>query len=188
MGSVLRNLFHTMTWGDFRGQVPRGATMAALTASDIVFTRLESESRDDGTALKDNLTITITLHQSQSWAKRSERSAALLNHEQGHYTLTALTGRDLFIDLMRIKDRSFGRGGLQTELTRIRNLYNPQAIHNAYDSDRETNHGENAGPQRDWDRFIQRAFTEQRTPPMHAPDGAMYKVRLRDVLRTAGKI
>ena len=190
MASRLENLRYALTWNDFRGTVPRNATLNALTSVTIVFTRLQVERTSSGVTLRDNVIVTVTLRRMQSWARAgSTRTAALLHHEQGHYNITALTARDMFIDLMQLKQRSFNNAAaLQSELTRIRRLYDPQAIHDSYDAQTETDHGRNAAQQRTWDGYIQRAFTQVRTPPMHAPDGTAYKVRLRDVLRDAGKI
>ena len=189
MASRLQNLMHTLTWNDFRGRVPHGASHAAKTAVEIVFTRLDVDRTSSGVRLRDNVVVTVALQQSQSWARQSERTTDLLHHEQGHYNVTALTARDMFIDLMQLKGRTFnGAAALQNELNRIRGLYNPQAIHDKYDARGETDHGRDSGKQRIWDGYIRQAFTQTRTPLVRAPDGATYKIRLREVLRAAGKI
>jgi len=189
MPSVLRNLSHTLSWSDFRGQVPSNASLNAQTAVDIEFTRLEVERTSSGVRLRDNVILTIALKHNQSWAKQNARTAALLNHEQGHYHITALTGRDMFIDLMQLKSQTFsGDPALQSEFNGIRARYNAQAMHDKYDARSETDHGRDSAKQRIWDGYFQRARTHPRSPRLVAPDGAVYKVRLRDVLRAAGKI
>lgn len=191
MASRLVNLRHTLAWTDFRGRVPSGqGNMNAMTAVDIVFTGFGVQRTSSGGTIRDSLMVTVTLQRSRSWARPgSARTAVLLNHEQGHYNITALTARDMFIDLMQLKNQSFSNtSALQAEVNRIRGRYNPQAIHDKYDARTETDHGRNSASQRTWDGYIQRAFTTARTPAVRAPDGAMYKVRLRDVLHTASRI
>ena len=190
MASRLVNLRYTLTWNDFQGHVPAGETLNALTDVEMVFSGFGVEHRDGGVTLRDSLVITVTLRRNRSWARAgAARTAALLNHEQGHYNITALTSRDLFIDLMALKARTFANAGaLQTELNRVRGNYDPQAIHDKYDERTEADHGRDVAGQRRWDGYIQRAFTVPRTPPVNAPDGTAYKLRLRDVLQAAGHL
>jgi predicted secreted Zn-dependent protease len=149
-----------------------------------------------GARLADNVTVTIQLLRSQSWAKKQRingwpqpAQADLLRHEQGHYDITALMGRDMFIELMALKTRTFSSlSALETEIRAVGQRYAPQRIHTKYDSSSETDHGRKAAEQRLWDGYLRSAFTQVRTPAVHAPDGTAYKVTLLSVLRRAGKI
>ena len=98
-------------------------------------------------------------------------------------------GRDFFIDVMQLKTRSFANlATMQNELRLLQQQYNPQSVHNKYDSTPETNHGLNQAQQNSWNGYINKAFTQTRVPAVRAPDGASYKIRLREVLQAAGKL
>jgi hypothetical protein len=194
MASRLLNRSYSVTWNDFRAQPPANATRAAHieTKLDLAYSY---SSGQGGTQLADSVTVTVQLLGDKSWAKKTlirswsrQAQADLLLHEQGHFNITALMGRDMFIDLMALKGRSFSNpGALHTEVRRIAALYAPQPVHTKYDSMQETNHGKEVTPQTAWNGYIQMALTHQRTPAVAAPDGTAYKVRLREVLKRAGK-
>ncbi len=189
MPSRLVNLRYQVKWSDFQGQVPANARHAAQLASDFTFQGFGTTPVSGGVTLADTLVVTVVLRRNNSWARGgSARTAALLNHEQGHYDITALTARDLFIDLMALKAQVFpNAAALQRALQTARARYRPQAIQDLYDSHAEADHGHDTAAQARWDGYIRRAFTEARTPTVRAPDGATYKIRLNDVLRAAGK-
>ena len=195
MPSQLLGRVRSVQWSDFLAPPPPNSQNHAHIETDFNLAYTYA-SGPGGVQLNDNVTVTIRLHQNRSWAKKqiinswpSQARQDLLRHEQGHYDITALMGRDLFIDVMALKPQSFSNlPALQTALQTIRQRFNPQPIHDKYDHSQETNHGQNALKQTAWNQYIQTAFTSPRTPAAHAPDGSVYKVRLLDVLRTAGKL
>lgn len=195
MPSQLLGRSRNVQWTDFVAPPPPNSHAHAHIATDVNLAYTYA-SGPGGVRLNDNVTVTIRLHQQQSWAKKqlinswpSQARQDLLRHEQGHYDITALMGRDLFIDVMALKLQSFSNlSALQTALQTIRQRYDPQPVHNKYDHLQQTDHGRNAPQQTAWNQYIQTAFTKPRTPAMHGPDGAVYKVRLVDVLRAAGKL
>lgn len=195
MASQLLNRIYQVSWNDFHMQPPPGATRAAHIETKAALSYSYKKGAG-GVQLTDSVTVTIQVLRHLSWAKKQlirtwspQAQSDLLLHEQGHYNVTALMGRDLFLDIMALKGRSFAsETALKTEIGRIAAIYAPQPIQTAYDSKRETNHGDKATQQRAWNGYIQTAFNQQRTPLVKAPDGASYKSRLRDVLKAAGKI
>lgn len=195
MPSRLLNRVHTVQWSDFLAPPPHNAAEDAHieTKANLSY---QYSNGSNGAKLSDTVTVTIQLLGQQSWAKKQringwspQARTDLLKHEQGHYDITALMARDMFIDLMALKSRTFPTvGALQNEVKAVAERYAPQAIHTKYDSVQETDHSRNVTPQLAWNGYIQTAFTQRRTPLVLAPDGAPYKVRLLDVLRNAGKI
>lgn len=195
MASRLLNRVHRVQWSDFTGTPPRNAAEDAHieTKAELNY---GYTTGPNGARLADNVTVTIKLLRGQSWAKKQringwpqQAQADLLRHEQGHYDITALMGRDMFIELMALKTQTFRTlQALQSAVSAIAQRYRPQAVHTKYDSNPETDHGRNAAEQRAWDGYIRTAFTQARSPAVHAPDGASYKITLLDVLRRAGKI
>ena len=117
----------------------------------------------------------------------------MLNHEQGHYNITALVSRDFFIDMMLLKAQTFAtaQAGLaaarQIQLASVDKI---RTIQQLYDREvhPEQNSGQSRGPkQQAWDGFIQAAFTNSRSSGTQAPDGTVHKVRLIDTLTQGGR-
>jgi hypothetical protein len=209
MASRLNNLFKTLSWGQFQRRsvtpAPGQRTHVALT-SVFINPRLPQPtivpvpgSRPTVYQLSDNVVVTIEFDPGGSWVSDwvFTQSLAfqnqLLNHEQGHYNLTALVGRDLFVDLMLLKQSTFRTS---TEgINAIRPIIAPlqtqphisQRISDLYDSDNETQNGYDQAAQTRWDGYIRTAFNTARSSGTAAPGGVAHKVRIVDVLRNAGK-
>ncbi|MEZ6060511.1 MAG: DUF922 domain-containing protein [Planctomycetaceae bacterium] len=191
MASSLVGLFKTLKWDDFTGTPPADSSHLAFTSATFSLPTVTLKSLRD-----DNITITITFNAAKSWkkmaeinAKKKRTPAEILKHEQGHYDIVALLARDLFIDLMQLKGRSYkNQAALNTDLAPILAKYNgtAQKIINKYDSPTESDHGESATGQKKWDGMISEAFTKARVPAMSSPDGKAYKVPLLDVLKKNG--
>jgi len=151
--------------------------------------------------LGDDITLTVDFDATSSWKQIDpltlKGQELLLDHEQGHYDLSALMARDCFIDLMQLKTKVFDtQSEGQTAAKEIVKKYKDklELVQKKYDDD--TIHGAwvtpTMGPERKetfqtkWEMFITRARTVERTPPMSAPDGASYKVPLLEVLANGG--
>jgi hypothetical protein len=217
MASQLTGRLLQLTWSDFMAPPPAGFarrldgvepdrnTFLAATASDFkaTFGGGPNPNFDQipGAAtfkLRDDVTFAVVFDKTKSWKVIDHLTTngkdLLLDHEQGHYDITALTARDCFIDVMQLKQRAFdsapsGTQEVQGVIARYRQKL--AALQKKYDWD--TNHGSwGRGPmgaatkgseQNRWEAFIRRAFTEDRRSGDQAPDGATYKVRLIDVAR-----
>jgi hypothetical protein len=202
MASRLLHLKKQLRWSDFGTPVNRPApgpgqtATAALTRTN--YTWSANAEYIPGTnppryRLKDDVRITIQLQRPPSWVaswvfqRSTQEQNRLLHHEQGHYDLVALLVRDLFIDIMQLKQNTHSTAqAVLNEVNQVRGRYGPklQPVQDRYDTD--TRHGLIQSQQNRWDGFIRTAFTQQRNPPVHAPDGTSYKVPLLTVLRQAG--
>jgi hypothetical protein len=143
--------------------------------------------------LRDDAVISVVLDRGQTfvnqWAlnRPAPFPTDLLHHEQGHYDLVALFCRDMFIEIMTLKQQSLSTP--QAVFTAAQAIFQRfdgfiAAVHTPYDN--QTDHGNIAQQQQRWDGFMRGAFTTPRTPSMSAPDGTPYKVPLLDVLRQGG--
>jgi hypothetical protein len=97
---------HNLTWREFRSVAvsPRPPMMASTAAtwrsSPWSVHVVDSEYRVHGAR------VTVALNANGSWALPAARtSATLLQHEQGHYDITALIARDW---ISKVLDLSFG--------------------------------------------------------------------------------
>jgi hypothetical protein len=210
MASRLINLFRQLNWSDFSGTPPAGTTWAAQTFSGFTASAPLSVRVDAKFQLMDAVTVTVNFNGASSWripamsSWPAQLQQELLEHEQGHYDITALFARDLFIQLMRFK------ASLWSTAADVASNYNNWVqqyskilddAEKAYDND--TGHSQanvftpstgtytppvptKSSTQSKWERLIASAFTTPRSPPESAPDGTPYKKQLKDVLIEAG--
>ena len=203
MPSRLNGLQRTLTWQDFGsprpGNPPPGqrATAAQTRArpNRTIFAEHVPGTRPPQFRLRDDAVISVDLDRGQTfvnqWALNlpAPFPTDLLHHEQGHYDLVALFCRDMFIELMTLKQQSSSTP--QAVVAAAEAIFRQfdgfiAAVHTPYDN--QTDHGNIAQQQQRWDGFMRSAFTTPRTPSMSAPDGTPYRVPLRDVLRQGGVI
>jgi hypothetical protein len=199
MPSQLIGLFKTLSWTDFSGAPdPKKPALDAFTSPSFNLPVI-SPVKVQGTTdfeFQDTVVITISMNPRESWKRQAnitKKGATyandLLKHEQGHYDITALIARDLFIEIMQLKGNTYPTGAAAlADLSPILNKFGGKAekIAVIYDSVQQTNHGANSAPQATWNAMIKKSFTEPRTPPMSSPDGMPYKVPFLDVLAQAG--
>jgi hypothetical protein len=202
MASRLNGLQRTLTWQDFGAPRPgdppppgQHAVFAQTRARPrrTIFAEHIPGTRPPQFRLRDDAVISVELDQGQTfvngWAlnRPAPFPTDLLHHEQGHYDLVALFCRDMFIELMALKQQSVPTpqavvSAAQAIFQRFDGLI--AAVHTPYDN--QTDHGNIAPQQQRWDGFIRSALTTPRTPALTAPDGTPYKMPLFDVLRQAG--
>jgi hypothetical protein len=171
-------------------------------ANDPVLTPIPGSSPTAFT-LADTIVITVKFDSPRSWKQIDPLSLKgeqlLLDHEQGHFDLTALIARDCFIDLMQLKAKTFPSrqageaeankvvADYQSKLRRIQRTYDKDTTHGAWVTSTVGMIGERKESfQNKWEGFIQRARTEERQPQVIAPDGKPYKVPLLKVLDDGG--
>jgi hypothetical protein len=198
MPSKLVGLFKTLTWSNFTGTPDSSSPLLAFTSASFSLppVTVVKDPSSGKYVLNDNVVITITFNASRSWkkmaqinAKKLRTPAEILKHEQGHYDIVALLARDLFIDLMQLKRKTYsGQAAFNQDVAPILTKYNgtEKKVTKKYDSKTETDHGENGPGQTKWNGYFRTAFTTPRTPAQSAPDGTSYKIPLLDVLNKYG--
>ena len=142
-----------LTKDDFRGRVPRFASMASLSAVG-----LEVEWRCEDDALLGM--VRATFDPGRSWwrpgdARGYRADSQLLEHEQLHFDLAQVAARNLQGRFESLKDacaRPDGRLHVESAVADIdRDLQEQQSRY-----DRETDHGLNADAQDRWTKAIRR--------------------------------
>jgi hypothetical protein len=199
MGSTLTGRDKTLTWADFGTPQPKPKPAPGSTAvaahTEVVYPIVYGwASSGKSFSLADNVTVSIRLDPGKSWVadwvfkEAKQFQDDLLKHEQGHYDIGALLARDMFIEIMALKGQTFGsKALLDAAVNAVVNKHRSQKVHDKYDEKAESNHGLNAIQQKAWDGYFQKAKTAPRTPAVTAPDGAIYKIPLLEVLKGAGK-
>ncbi len=202
MASRLVNLQRQLVWTDFgtprEGDNPAPGTTATAAQMRVTHRHTVNGETAPGTRpprvrLKDDVTIEVILQPSQifvnAWVFRQPQSFQddVLHHEQGHYDMVALCCRDMFVEFMELKTQTFAQGReLISAIERIMSTHDAliTSVHTPYDTN--THHGRDSAQQQLWDRLIQSAFTQPRSPAVIGSDGTPNKVRLDVTLRGAG--
>ena len=99
-------------------------------------------------ALADRISVTVTFDPLHSWKRIDPLTAAgeqfLLDHEQGHYNISALMARDCFIDLMQLKSKIFASkpagqkeakdiiADYKNKLDKVQDTYDVDTTHGAW--------------------------------------------------------
>jgi len=202
MASSLSGLFRTLTWNDFtrRQANPPAtgqATTAAFTSSPFSNSAFSVQPiRGSSPAwfqLQDSFSIKVDFGRDSfvmSWvfSRPQQFQTDLLNHEQGHYNITALVCRDCFVDVMLLKNQFFAtaKAGVDAvELIKQQSLSKIATVQKLCDKEvhPEQDAGKSRGPmQSTWDRILQSTFSEARSSGTAAPNGTPHKRRLIDLL------
>lgn len=199
MPSRLLNLTRVLTWNDFarvKGGPPPGQTIeVAQTAADIVPSGFGVERVPGGHTIRmrDSVEVKIEFKPKESWVfewvftQPQQYQSDLLNHENGHYKIVALIGRDFFLALMALKGNTYpSAGALQAGLNQASTniAQKAQPAQDKYDD--LTKNGNDPAQQTLWDGYISKAFTTAVNPPQQAADGTSIKIPLLTVLSQAG--
>jgi hypothetical protein len=154
-----------LTWDDFTEVQSRPAdaegTENAQIHCEINQPERVAVSRDGTQRRVSSLTVTIGIVRADNWVVRSARTPELLSHEQGHYDITGLMGRDMGNEILAARAATLE--DLQQQITSIIGRYRQQArdLNARYDT--ETRGGANRDAQRRWDESI-RGSIDNRTP------------------------
>ena len=208
MPSQLNGLIRTLSWNDFHrvtaAQPAAGQFgTAAVTHSGFSSTPFRVDpiphTRPARFRLVDSFNVSVTFDRSRSQVKSWVFSLSqlfqndLLNHEQGHYNISALLSRDFFVEVMLIKSIDFATaaaGIAAVNQITARTVDRMGAVQGLYDREvhPEQNQGNSRGSiQVGWDTAIRQAFTQPRASGTTAPDGTPHKMLLVDALTAAGK-
>lgn len=188
-----------LTWNEFarvKGAPAPGQTAeVAQTATDIVpsgfgFERIVGSP---SIRIKDTIEVRIEFQPKNSWVfdwvftQPQSYQNDLLNHENGHYKIVALIGRDFFLALMALKGNTYSNtGALQADLDQAKKSIAEKAQPAQDKYDDQTKNGADSAQQSLWDGYISKAFTTPVSPPQQAADGTSIKIPFLTVLTQAG--
>jgi hypothetical protein len=145
-----------LTWDDFReiGSRPADAegNENAQIHSDVNQPERVSVAREGGQRRVSSLTVTISIVRADTWVVGSAKTPELLSHEQGHYDLTGLSGREMGNEILAARAGTLE--DLQRQVTAIieRARERGQDWNARYDT--ETGGGRNRDVQGRWDERI----------------------------------
>jgi hypothetical protein len=168
--SSLEGHDETLIWADFQGSPPQSSGSGEAAYADARFDMSYDYVWDDSHGAAhgyriDHVQVSVALDRANMWSVKSDRSDALLQHEQGHYDIVALVGRDLYNELMGWNDdkkpKRFRReDDLTGAANRASRAAKTLAAHLAGTSrvvgvyDTKTKHGRDAKVQEQWSKAL----------------------------------
>lgn len=136
-----------LTWPDFRGAVPAGASEMALTASGLKL-RFDNKTTEGNSIIR--IVVTPFFNPEQSWVRTGADNNVLI-HERVHYQVTLVETCKL---VQALRQQQFNAKNLQPIAQKLyettMNAIRTRQI--AYDE--ETNHGIEREPQNRWTRML----------------------------------
>jgi len=155
---ALSGFNHSVQWSEFRpvNQRPAGVPEdAQISIRTLTFTFRTHQAGGQNCRVT-GATVSIGVNRGSSWVVRGRESAALLQHEQGHYNITALGTRDLYNQVLGLTAARCP--DINTQAQRLQRQIQTQITQTNRRYDDRTNHGNNATAQRTWDASIRSAM------------------------------
>jgi hypothetical protein len=134
---------------------PTGETENAQIHSEVDPPANVAITREGGLLRVTSLDVQVRMVSEDCWVVTGQKTADLLNHEQGHFDITGLLGRDGGNEILAARGKD--RNDLQTKVTGIINKYRQRAKNWTESYDTETDHGRKPEPQKRWDDRIRNA-------------------------------
>ena len=153
-GSNITGWPRTLSWSEFneRDSRPEGMDENAQIHSEVQLSPQVTVESDNGKLKLGSFTVQVVTISEDTWVVKGTKSDALLAHEQGHYDITGLMGRDTMNDLKALRARSSRE--LQQKVTDLLEKYRDLAKSLTKRYDAETNHGRNTKAQAEWEKKI----------------------------------
>lgn len=148
----LNNFDNSISWSDFTPQSsrPHGENEDAFTKA--MFRHNYNYTRNGNAIAVTDATVDITMVTAQSWVVSGQTTTDLLQHEQGHYDITALGAREFYNALIQLTARSVRE--LQTKISTAHSKYQHKINRANIRYDNQTNHSQNVQVQQQWDQSI----------------------------------
>jgi hypothetical protein len=155
----------TLTWDNYtsvdqsRDDPWVAATKSVVAPKGLAVLR---KAKDKVVVDPNKLMVEIRVDKTASWVVEDQKSDDLLKHEQGHYDINALGGRDLHTDLLALEAETVS--DLQQAITDLgtatQNLI--QQVDGIYEDDANcgTKHGQNASNQTQWNMRIKNVMND----------------------------
>lgn len=157
----------SIAWSEFSEISSRPQSIAedAQIHSEVSSPSRLNVARENGQFRLPNYPAKLDVVRDDTWVVTGAKSDALLAHEQVHFDITGLSGRDMVREMLALRARTTDE--LQREVTRITQRYQELANNLTEQYDRETNHGRDTDQQRRWANHIRKCIDDDK--PLSAP-------------------
>jgi hypothetical protein len=157
-GKKIKGWPRAISWDEFKEieTRPSGVKEDAEIHSETVPPKNVTVVRKSGQFRLGPLTAEVRIVPKNTWVVTDKKSAKLLSHEQGHYDITGLSGRDLLRDLAAI--RAPNVKVLQRRVQRTIQQTQKLANKLTAEYDDETKHGTDETVQKHWKDHLRKCI------------------------------
>ena len=93
----------TISWSSFKKRKAKPAGKDGDAEAIATYTGSNIELAKNGNAvIIKTADVTVTMNSTASWVVEGKETTSLLNHEQGHYDITAIGARDYYNQLFKL--------------------------------------------------------------------------------------
>ncbi len=139
-----------LTWEDFKGTPDATSTFWAYTGYLIRYRYADVKILSDSVTIG-IFDVTVELDPTRTWAKMDKVNDELLIHEQGHFNIGILCGREI---LAAFKQTRFERSNYKDQMQSIFQEILKKYIEMGHQYDSETDHFRNKKEQERWNALI----------------------------------
>jgi hypothetical protein len=141
-----------LKWSHYTGPPPAGSPLDAFTKPS--FTLANTKAVKDGEKYRlEKVDIQLTMEKLQCWVKPAKKTAALLEHERGHWVMQSLVAKEIESALAALRaDDPAALYKVAGEKFDWYQIKRSGFVDKQYDDD--TNHGANTTQQGIWDGKI----------------------------------
>ena len=149
---------HKISWDEFR-QVVKVSSHShrhsgeAEDAEIFIYAPINYGYKvEEGVIRTDSISIKLKVDDSKSWVVKGRESTKLLNHEQGHYDITALGNRETYNAILQLTTDTKEQWMSQAGAIIKRSLQKIDQCNERYDL--RTIHGSSESAQQEWSNRI----------------------------------
>jgi hypothetical protein len=156
------NFNYTIAWTDFTEKsVSPTQGRSAFTQAKWPF-NFDIGKNLEGKFIPKNVKVTVGMDKVKSWVVKSDESDSLLNHEQGHYNITALGARDFLNGLLDLEADTANELNKAASDLQSSTQTTINSVNSTYDDDPNcgTDHGSKSDKQAQWDLRIKNAMND----------------------------
>ena len=153
-----------LAWNQFRVVTsrPGGVLENAQIGAQISPPANVQVVRENGVVRLPSVTVTVRVNSANTWVMTGQQSAALLDHEQGHWDIAGLVAHELHNALAAI--RAADATALAAEVRTVIQRFQSKVDALQIQYDRETSHGANAAGQSTWNARIRGCISGGNSP------------------------
>jgi len=157
----------SIAWSEFSevASRPAGVNEAAQIHTEVVQPDQVGVQRENGRLRLGGYVVRVQVVSADTWVVTGQKTNELLAHEQGHFDITGLSGRDMVRDLGAI--RAADTDELQREVHRIIAHYGQLSSTLSSQYDTETRNGADRAQQQRWEAHLRSC--SQNGSPLSAP-------------------
>lgn len=145
-----------LSWNDFKGEPKTNVHHQAASNMGVA---MDYSWKWKNEQLNLKYKVKTVFNQNYSWVKSGKQSQKLLRHEQIHFDITEIMARKL---RKFLAENKFKLNAVRSKIDEVIHILQQENRVMQESYDQETNHGNNARKQKEWESHVQNKLTALR--------------------------